>query len=63
MARLKMPRAATYIIAIENVAPFDVVVYQADELMIDAGREQALKLAREYRECEKAEEQPATSAF
>jgi hypothetical protein len=43
---------ACYVIAVEATAPWDVVVYHVPSVVINAGREKAIEIARRYRACE-----------
>lgn len=47
-----------WVIAVENVRPFDCVVYRVDDQLIEVGRDKAIKLAERYRECERVRRFP-----
>lgn len=52
MQAKRMKRQKTIVICVESRPPFDVVTYEVDEMLIEAGQIAARKIAKEYRQQE-----------
>lgn len=56
MEKKRMKRTKTIVICVESAPPFDVVTYEVDEMLIEAGQIAARKIATAYRVAEISQE-------